>query len=128
MFILIVLFAADHAYAHGVHGGFGGRSPDLLLMTVMTSTAAFGIMPFAVKRIGFKLSIGLLIGSFSLFMFTLSQQVRIQYVYYDYYDPITYEMLSYLLVASFIGMIGGGIFTTYHFWGVRPYMSRKITK
>jgi hypothetical protein len=124
----LVFVGTTGVYAHGVQGGFGGTQPNFVLAIVMTSVAAFGFIVFAVKRIGFRLSAGLLLGSAYVLTFTVIDLTRFYYSGFSYSLMIGYEATMDLLLISFLGTIGGGIFTAYHFWGVKPYLSRKITK
>ena len=123
--VLLVLVTSHNAYAHGVQGGFGGRSPDYLFAIVMTSVAAFGLIPFSGKRIGFRLSVGLLLGSLPVLAFSAFAYVG---WYFGFSDPPFSNLVvtMNLLLGSLIGSIGGAIFTTYHYWAVRPYLIKKL--
>ena len=127
LFCSLILFTANEAFAHGVQGGFGGRSPDYLFAIVMTAVAAFGLIPFTGKRIGFRLSVSLLLGSLVILALSAFGYAR---WYFGFSDPpfSNLEVTMYLLLGSLIGSIGGAIFTGYHYWAVRPYLSRRSAK
>jgi hypothetical protein len=125
--LLLCLTALSDAYAHPVRGGFASRQPDYVLAIVMTSVAAFGLIPFTGKRIGFRLSVSLLLGSLVVLVFSA-------FGYAGWYlglsDPpfSNLAVSMHLLLVSLVGSIGGAIFTAYHFWAVRPYLKSKVTK
>jgi hypothetical protein len=127
MLTVLILPFTSEAYAHGVGGGFGGRSPNYLLAIVMTSVAAFGLIPLICKSVGFRLSISLLLGSLVVLTFSAFGFAG---WYYGLSDPpfSNLEVTLYLLLASLIGSIGGAIFTAYHYWAVRPYSRNMINK
>lgn len=128
--VVVLLLMTGNAFAHGVEGGFGGTSPNYGFAFVIFGASGFGIVALIVKRVGLRLSVGLLGSSLLILVLSWSDYLRLgfQSETLDSMTVLYFSILPYVIGASLVGSVGGMVLTGYHFLAVRPYLKYKVTK
>lgn len=125
-FAVLAPLTMINAHAHGVHGGFSPRQPDMTLGLPMLAAAAFGIIAVVVRRISIFVGIALVVGSligFGLVNFELTRLGN-QIDAFDAQTRLYYDTLQYSVGALVIALVGGFVFVAYCMIARRPLRIR----